>query len=53
MAQVSWDAKASDFKEAVETLANVEMVEVTKEQWTDDSGFDYYRWTVRNSSLLV
>lgn len=44
---MSWDAQAADFKEAVESLSNVEEVEVTKDQWTDDTGYDFYRWTVR------
>lgn len=44
--QLSWNAQASDFKDAVETLSNVEAVEVTMDQWTDDAGFDFYRWTV-------
>lgn len=33
-------------KEAVEALSNVEEVEVTKDEWTDAAGFDFYRWTV-------
>lgn len=39
----------------VETLSNVEEVEVTKDQWTDDTGYDFYRWTVRTepTGLLV
>lgn len=45
--QVSWDARAADFKAAVETLSNVEEVEVTKDRWTDEAGYDFYRWTVR------
>lgn len=44
--QVSWDAQTSEFKDAIETLSNVEEVEVTKDQWTDETGFDFYRWTV-------
>lgn len=51
--QVSWDAQAADFKAAVETLSNVEEVEVTKEQWTDDTGYDFYRWTVRADGLQI
>ncbi|CAM9122390.1 unnamed protein product, partial [Hapterophycus canaliculatus] len=58
--EVSWDAQATDFKEAVEVLSNVEEVEVTKNEWTDATGFDFYRWTVsftsefvENPSLLV
>lgn len=43
---MSWDAQADDFKDAVEALSNVEEVEVTKEEWTDSAGFDFYRWTV-------
>ena len=44
--QVSWNAHEADFKEAVEALSNVEEVEVTKNTWTDATGFDYYHWTV-------
>lgn len=47
--QVSWDAQAADFKAAVETLSNVEEVEVTKDEWTDETGYDFYRWTVRDA----
>lgn len=43
---MSWDAQIGDFKEALEALSNVEEVEVTKNEWTDASGFDFYRWTV-------
>lgn len=51
--QVSWDAQAADFKAAVETLSNVEEVEVTKDHWTDETGYDFYRWTVRTDGLLI
>lgn len=47
--QVSWNAPASEFKEALEALSNLEEIEVTKHQWTDDAGFDFYRWMVRLS----
>ncbi|CAM9102436.1 unnamed protein product [Scytosiphon promiscuus] len=51
--EVSWNAQAADFKEAVEALSNVEEVEVTKDEWTDDQGFDFYRWTVSFTSEFV
>ncbi|CAM9763265.1 unnamed protein product [Pylaiella littoralis] len=51
--QVSWDAQADDFKDAVEALSNVEEVEVTKEEWTDPAGFDFYRWTVSFTSEII
>lgn len=51
--QVPWDAQAADFKAAVESLSNVEEVEVTKDQWTDDTGYDYFRWTVRTGGPTV
>ena len=44
--QVSWNAHETEFKEAVEALSNVEEVEVTKDTWTDATGFDFYHWTV-------
>lgn len=44
--QVLWDAQVADLKTAMEGLSNVEEVEVTKHEWTDTTGFDYYRWTV-------
>lgn len=47
--QVSWNAHEADFKEAVEALSNVEEVEVTKDTWTDATGFDFYHWTVSAS----
>lgn len=51
--QVSWDAQAADFKAAVETLSNVEEVEVTKDNWTGETGYDFYRWTVRTDGLRI
>lgn len=51
--QVSWDAQAAEFKAAIETLSNVEEVEVTKDQWTDETGYDFYRWTVRTDGLPI
>ena len=44
---MSWNAREDDFKAAVETLSNVEEVEVTRATWTDEAGFDFYHWTVR------
>lgn len=52
-AQVRWDAQAADFKEAVESLSNVEEVAVTKESWTDAVGFDFSRWTVSHNVARV
>lgn len=51
--QVPWDAQVADFKTAVETLSNVEAVEVTKDEWTDTAGFDYFQWTVGISRRIV
>eukprot|EP00752_Nemacystus_decipiens_P003960 g3626.t1 len=51
--EVSWDAQAADFKAAIETLPNVEEVEVTKDQWTDETGYDFYRWTVSFTSEFI
>lgn len=49
--QIQWNAQAADFKAAVEALSNVEEVEVTKDEWTNPGGFDYYHWTVRDARL--
>lgn len=41
-----------EMKSAVEALSNVEEVEVTKDRWTDATGFDFYRWTVGGSRYI-
>lgn len=51
LTQISWNALAADFAEAIETLSNVEKVEVTKDTWTDETGFDYFRWRVSEARI--
>ncbi|CAM9635564.1 unnamed protein product, partial [Choristocarpus tenellus] len=51
--QIAWDAPANDFKAAVENLSNVEEVAVTKDEWADGYGFDFYRWKVTFLSEFV
>ncbi|CAM9590131.1 unnamed protein product, partial [Discosporangium mesarthrocarpum] len=51
--QIPWNAPIDDFREAIETLSNVEEAEVTKDEWTNAEGFDFYRWMVTFTSEFI